>query len=179
MLRAPLPTTLNYNLAIHSNDSFWIVQKDQASLSAVRLTTPRRPVQTGRLRDRDIAAGWRDLETPCASLSTQAPSRPPTAARKAQVLGLRKRSGRETDSPLEGDGFELPVPRELISAGGRNPAASGSTSALDGATRAQLGGAERTVARKWRKTGIFPPFRDAPRVKSVVWRNQVSSKSMG
>ena len=66
--------------------------------------------------------------------------------------------------------------RELISAGGRNPAASGSTSALDGATRAQLGGAERTVARKWRKTGIFPPFRDAPRVKSVVWRNQVSSK---
>src|SRR5580704_16314363 len=50
MLRAPLPTTLNYNLAIHSNDSFWIVQKDQASLSAVRLTTPRRPVQTGRLR---------------------------------------------------------------------------------------------------------------------------------
>src|SRR5580704_8042398 len=49
MLRAPLPTTLNYNLAIHSNDSFWIVQKDQASLSAVRLTTPRRPVQTGRL----------------------------------------------------------------------------------------------------------------------------------
>ena len=50
MLRAPLPTTLNYNLAIHSNDSFWIVQKDQASLSAVRQTTPRRPVQTGRLR---------------------------------------------------------------------------------------------------------------------------------
>src|SRR5580692_10177841 len=50
MLRAPLPTTLNYNLAIHSNDPFWIVQKDQASLSAVRLTTPRRPVQTGRLR---------------------------------------------------------------------------------------------------------------------------------
>src|SRR5580700_6250157 len=83
------------------------------------------------------------------------------------------------DSPLEGDGFELPVPRELISAGGRNPAASGSTSALDGATRAQLGGAERTVARKWRKTGIFPPFRDAPRVKSVVWRNQVSSKING
>jgi hypothetical protein len=41
-----------------------------------------------------------------------APSRPPTAARKAQVLGLQKRSGRETDCPLEGDGFELPVPRE-------------------------------------------------------------------
>src|SRR5262249_42517118 len=49
MLRAPLPTTLNYNLAIHSNDSFWTVQKDQASLSAVLPTTPRRPVQAGRL----------------------------------------------------------------------------------------------------------------------------------
>src|SRR5438067_8490752 len=49
MLRAPLPTTLNYYLATHSNDSFWTVQKDQASLSAVLPTTPRRPVQTGRL----------------------------------------------------------------------------------------------------------------------------------
>jgi hypothetical protein len=54
MLRAPLPTTLNYNLAIHSNDPFWIVQKDQASLSAVLPTTPRRPVQTERLRS-DVA----------------------------------------------------------------------------------------------------------------------------
>ncbi|HWY49225.1 MAG TPA: LysR family transcriptional regulator [Bryobacteraceae bacterium] len=62
------------------------------------------------------------------------------------------------DSLLEGDGFELPVPRELISAGSRNPAASGSTSALDGATRAQLGGAERTVARKWRKPGFSRRF---------------------
>src|SRR5690348_12148693 len=38
----------------------------------------RRPDQrhcvTGIWRDRDIAAGWRDLETPCASLPTQAPS---------------------------------------------------------------------------------------------------------
>jgi hypothetical protein len=50
MLRAPLPTTLNDNLAIHSNASFWTVQRDQASLSAVLPTTPRRPVQTGRLR---------------------------------------------------------------------------------------------------------------------------------
>src|SRR5438094_96432 len=48
-LRPSMPTTLNY-LAIHSNDSFWTVQKDQASLSAVLPTTPRRPVQTGRLR---------------------------------------------------------------------------------------------------------------------------------
>src|SRR5437868_6109366 len=57
MLRAPLPTTLNYYLAIHSNDSFWTVQKDQASLSAVLPTTPRRPVQTGRLRARSAACG--------------------------------------------------------------------------------------------------------------------------
>jgi hypothetical protein len=54
MLRAPLPTTLNNYLAIHSNDSFWTVQKDQASLSAVLPTTPRRPVQTGRLQGEDI-----------------------------------------------------------------------------------------------------------------------------
>src|SRR5580704_6948598 len=65
MLRAPLPTTLNDNLAIHSNDSFWIVQKDQASLSAVRLTTPRRPVQTGRLRPgRGYHAGRRSCAPP-------------------------------------------------------------------------------------------------------------------
>src|ERR1700751_4927736 len=54
MLRAPLPTTLNYNLAIHSNDSFWTVQKEQASLSALLPTTPRRPVQTERLRRGDL-----------------------------------------------------------------------------------------------------------------------------
>ena len=86
-----------------------------SSAKAPTLSEPewhsRRPDQrhcgTGIWRDRDIAAGWRDRETPCASLPTQAPSRPPTAARKAQVLGLRKRSGRETDWPLEGDGFGL------------------------------------------------------------------------
>jgi hypothetical protein len=49
MLRAPLPTTLNYNLAIHSNDSFWTVQKDQASLTSRLSATAARPVQTGRL----------------------------------------------------------------------------------------------------------------------------------
>jgi hypothetical protein len=31
---------------------------------------------------------------------------------KAQVLGLRKRRGRETDCPLERGGFELTVPRQ-------------------------------------------------------------------
>src|SRR5580704_2814697 len=53
--------------------------------------------------------------------------------------------------------------RELISAGGRNPAASGSTSALDGATRAQLGGAERTVARNGAKPGFSRGSRCAAR----------------
>src|SRR6202047_379001 len=94
-----------------------------------------------------------------ASLPTRSPSHPRKPAPKAGFSTFESGCGRETDCLLEGDGFELPVPRELISAGGRNPAASGSTSALDGATRAQLGGAERTVARKGRKTGIFPPFR--------------------
>jgi hypothetical protein len=49
LLRGPLPTELNDNLAIHSKDSFWTLQKDQASLSALAPTTRRRPVQTGRL----------------------------------------------------------------------------------------------------------------------------------
>src|SRR5438477_2774 len=61
IIRAPLPTTLNYYLAIHSNDSFWTVQKDQASLSAVLPTTPRRPVQTGRLRHADGYAWFNEL----------------------------------------------------------------------------------------------------------------------
>jgi hypothetical protein len=45
---------------------------------------------TGIWRDRDIAAGWRDLETPCASLPTRSPSQPRTAAQKAGVLDTRK-----------------------------------------------------------------------------------------
>jgi hypothetical protein len=55
----------------------------------------RRPHQrrrgTGIWPDRDIAAGWRDIETPRASLPTRSPSRPHTPARKAGVLDLRKR----------------------------------------------------------------------------------------
>src|SRR5260370_4470550 len=39
---------------------------------------------------RDIAAGWRDIETPCASLPTRSPSQPCTPARKAGVVDLRK-----------------------------------------------------------------------------------------
>jgi hypothetical protein len=54
----------------------------------------RRPHQrrcgTGIWRDRDIAAGWRDLETPCASLPTRSPSQPRTPARKAGVLDPRQ-----------------------------------------------------------------------------------------
>ena len=46
---------------------------------------------TGIWPDRDIAAGWRDIETPCASLPTRSPSQPRTPARKAGVLDLRKR----------------------------------------------------------------------------------------
>ena len=49
-LRRPLPAALNHDLAIHSKHSFWIVQKDPASLSTLLSTTAGRPVQTGRLR---------------------------------------------------------------------------------------------------------------------------------
>jgi hypothetical protein len=48
-LRRPLPAALNHDLAIHSKHSFWIVQKDPASLSTLLSTTAGRPVQTGRL----------------------------------------------------------------------------------------------------------------------------------
>jgi hypothetical protein len=56
LLRGPLSAPLNYNLAIHSKDSFWTVQKDQASLSAVATTTRRRSVETERLlKGRNVA----------------------------------------------------------------------------------------------------------------------------
>ena len=69
-----------------------------SSANAPTLSGPtwhsRRPHQrhcgTGIWRDRDIAAGWRYLETPCASLPTRSPSQPRTAARKAGVLDPRK-----------------------------------------------------------------------------------------
>src|SRR5580704_9887540 len=82
MLRAPLPTTLNYNLAIHSNDSFWIVQKDQASLSAVLPTTPRRPVQTGRLRRGDPTSRGRSTVSPDKSLVVAAVEKAPAPKNK-------------------------------------------------------------------------------------------------
>jgi hypothetical protein len=76
----------------------------------------RRPHQrhcgTGIWRDRDIAAGWRDLKTSCASLPTRSPSHRAQPRGKPGFLTLESSSGRETDSPLEGTGFEPSVPRE-------------------------------------------------------------------
>jgi hypothetical protein len=66
---------------------------------------------TGIWPDRDIAAGWRAIETRGASLPTRAPSQPRTPARKAGVLDFESGCGRETDSPLEEAGFEPSVPR--------------------------------------------------------------------
>jgi hypothetical protein len=125
------------------------IQRSNARSSPEKAPTslgPSRPFHRSRHRhcgtgiwpDRDIAAGWRDIETPCASLPTQSPSQPRTPARKAGVLHVRERvwSERQTlrwreldsnlrfraragsilpvrfvaDSLLEGDGFELPVP---------------------------------------------------------------------
>ena len=65
---------------------------------------------TGIWPDRDIVTGWRGIETACGSLPTWSRSQPRTPAQKAGVLDLRKPCGRETDSPLERDGFELSVP---------------------------------------------------------------------
>ena len=76
----------------------------------------RRPHQrhcgTGIWRDRDIVAGWRYLRHPARLF------RPGRQASRAQPRGkpgfstLESSSGRETDCPLEGDGFEPSVPRE-------------------------------------------------------------------
>jgi hypothetical protein len=65
---------------------------------------------TGIWRDRDIPAGWRDLETPCASLPTRSPSQRPQPRGKPAFLTFESGCGRETDSPLEGTGFEPSVP---------------------------------------------------------------------
>src|SRR6202040_394648 len=48
-----------------------------------------------------------------ASLPTRSPSHPRKPARKAGFSTFESGCGRETDCLLEGDGFELPVPREL------------------------------------------------------------------
>jgi hypothetical protein len=60
--------------------------------------------------DRDIAADWRDLVAPCVSLPTRSPSQPRT---KPGFPPLESSSGRETDSALEGDGFEPSVPGRI------------------------------------------------------------------
>jgi hypothetical protein len=44
LLRRPLPAALNHDLAIHSKQSFWPVQKGPASLSTPLSTTADRPV---------------------------------------------------------------------------------------------------------------------------------------
>jgi len=50
---------------------------------------------------------------PGASLLTRLPSQLPRPARKSGVLDLEKRlREKRQDCLLEGDGFELPVPRE-------------------------------------------------------------------
>jgi hypothetical protein len=48
--RRPLPAARNHNLPIHSNHSFWPVQKDSASFRILLSATLSRTVHTGRLR---------------------------------------------------------------------------------------------------------------------------------
>jgi hypothetical protein len=74
-----------------------------ARVALRRVAARHRPQSERRL-------GWRDIETPCASLSTRSPSQP---RGKPGFSTLETGCGRETDSPLEGDGFELPVPRAI------------------------------------------------------------------
>ena len=69
------------------------VQKLQTALHAKAKAETgyrQRHCGTGIWSDRDIAAGRRDIETPCASLPTRSPSQPHTPAQKAGVLDLQK-----------------------------------------------------------------------------------------
>jgi hypothetical protein len=64
---------------------------------------------TGIWPDRDNAAGWRDIETPCASLLTRSPTSR-AHPRRPGFSSFESGRGRETDSPLEETGFDLSVP---------------------------------------------------------------------
>jgi hypothetical protein len=73
---------------------------------------PSRHCGTGIGLDRDITGSWRDVDEPCASLPTAPPKGPAHAAATAGFSIQEGEIPRETDCLLEGDGFELPVPRE-------------------------------------------------------------------
>jgi hypothetical protein len=66
---------------------------------------------TGIWPDRDIAAGCCGIETICASLPTQSPASRAHPRGKPGFSTYDSGLGRETDSPLERDGFEPSVPR--------------------------------------------------------------------
>ena len=104
---------------------------DQASANAPTLLGPawhsRRPHQrhcgTGIWRDRDIAAGWRYLDPPCASLPTRSRNLPRTAARKAGVLDPRKQLGERDGLSAGGKWIRTigpPVTCELVGAARRS-----------------------------------------------------------
>ena len=77
------------------------IGQDGLSPAKARLRWDRRGIRqphqrhcgTGIWPGRDIATGWRDNETSCASLPTRSPSQPRTAARKAGVLDPQQQLG--------------------------------------------------------------------------------------
>jgi hypothetical protein len=83
----------------------------RARVALRRVAARHRPQSERRL-------GWRDIETPCASLSTRSPSQP---RGKPGFSTLETGCGRESDSPLEGwremdSNLRLPVREVVISA---------------------------------------------------------------
>src|SRR5580693_6458354 len=102
--------------ACQNHKSAWcdFARRDDAIARRIgfELTEPPQPTHLRRLQRGEhlIASGF---DQRASRLRHDFHSGP----RKAQVLGLRKRSGRETDSPLEESGFEPSVP--LLVAGGR------------------------------------------------------------
>jgi hypothetical protein len=87
------------------------------------VTAHRRKCGTGIWPDRDIAAGWSDIGVPCGSLPTAPKTQPGNPRGNPGFLTHEDKVPRETDSPLEGDGFEPSVPRVMDGdLGGQVPA---------------------------------------------------------
>src|SRR6266404_7948122 len=77
--------------------------------------------------------GRRDVGGPCGSLPTAPGTQPGTPARKAGVLVTHEdKVPRETDSPLEGSGFEPSVPRKLPTTGIARQSSRGSITSRSG-----------------------------------------------
>ena len=68
---------------------------------------------TGIRLDRDITGSGRDVDEPGASLPAVPPGRARAPRGNCRLFDTEGEIPRETDCLLEGNGFELPVPRPI------------------------------------------------------------------